>query len=332
VASPAIQQFKMLDAKTGWAVSDINILRTGDGGVSWSNSTPQGLSKVGYVAAFFLDASSAWFVVPSDDYTTGTLYRTQDGGASWNSVSVGFAGGDLKFIDHNNGFVLASLGAGAGSEAVAVFQTSDGGATWVRNYTNDPNVSGAGNSLPLSGQKSGMTFKDNGHGWVAGETPVEDYVYLYASSDGGHTWAQQNVTLPPVQKVMMGAYPPVFFDQNNAILPVTITADANSTLFFVTQDGGSTWTPTSAVPGLGKYAVVSAKEAFVWDGGSILYASHDGMLNWTQVHPNVNLTDNLSQIQFVDANTGWALAMDASGHPSLYKTTDGGATWTVILS
>jgi photosystem II stability/assembly factor-like uncharacterized protein len=322
----------MLDANNGWAISDVHVLRTVDGGVTWLNATPSGLSTVGNVAAFFADAANAWVVTPSGDNTIGKLYRTQDGGANWSSVSVPFAGGDLKFIDLNNGFVLASLGAGAGSEAVAVFQTSDGGATWVRNYINEPNVSGADNSLPLSGDKSGMTFRDASHGWVSGQTPVEDYIYFYASSDGGHTWAQQNVVLPPVQHVMMGAYAPIFFDQNNASLPVTVIADTNSTVFFVTQDSGNTWTPTSFVPVLGRYSLVSAKDAFVWDGGTLLYVSHDGMLNWTQVHPNVNnLADSLSQLQFIDSNTGWALSMDANSHSSLYKTTDGGATWTAIL-
>src|SRR5258706_9192304 len=175
VVSPAILKFKMLDANNGWALSDINVLRSSDGGTTWLNATPGGLSEVGYAAAFFPDAAEPWAFIPGSDFTTGTLYRTQDGGANWTSVSVPFGGGDLKFIDQNNGLVLASLGAGAGSEAIAVFQTGDCRTTWARNYVNDPTVSGAGNSLPLGGQKSGMTLRDTTHGWVSGQTPVEDY-------------------------------------------------------------------------------------------------------------------------------------------------------------
>ncbi len=331
VASPSLQSFKMLDPDNGWAVSNTNVLRSGDGGVTWLDVTPAGMGSINYPATFFLDANRAWILAAASDYASGTLYHTQDGGQTWSSSSVPFAGGNLQFLDPNNGFVLASLGAAAGSEAVAVYQTGDGGGTWTRNYVNDPTVTGAGDSLPFSGDKTGMTFRDNLHGWVSGETPVDNFVYFYASADGGHSWAQQNVTLPPVDSGMFGANAPIFFDQNKGVLPASIVGSANSTIFFTTQDGGSTWLPTSAVTGLGKYSLVSASQAFVWDGGPVLYFSQDGMLNWTQVHPNITPADNLSAIQFVDVHTGWMLAMDASSHASLYKTTDGGATWTALI-
>jgi photosystem II stability/assembly factor-like uncharacterized protein len=330
VASPAIRHFKMLDANNGWALSDTSILRTTDGGLTWRNATPGGLGSVGYPASFFMDTVHAWLVIPGADFTSGSLYRTQDGGASWSSASVPFSGGDLKFLDSNNGFILASLGAGAGSEAVAAFQTGDGGSTWTRNYTNDPNASGAGDSLPLGGIKSGMTFRDPIHGWVSGQTPVDDFVYFYVSADAGHTWAQQNVVLPPAEHVMMGADAPIFFDQSSGLLPVTSFADTSSTLFFATTDGGTTWMPTSAAPISGRYSVISRQEAVVWDGGPLLYATHDGMLTWAEVHPNISLVDNLSGLQFIDTNTGWALGTDASSHATMYKTADGGATWAAI--
>jgi photosystem II stability/assembly factor-like uncharacterized protein len=36
-------------------------------------------------------------------------------------------------------------------------------------------------------------------------------------------------------------------------------------------------------------------------------------------------------MQFVNATTGWVLTSDASSHRSLYKTIDGGNTWTTII-
>ena len=36
-------------------------------------------------------------------------------------------------------------------------------------------------------------------------------------------------------------------------------------------------------------------------------------------------------MQFVNATTGWALTSDANSHRMLYKTVDGGATWTVLI-
>jgi photosystem II stability/assembly factor-like uncharacterized protein len=43
------------------------------------------------------------------------------------------------------------------------------------------------------------------------------------------------------------------------------------------------------------------------------------------------VTETLMTIDFVNASTGWALTGDASSHYSLYKTLDGGATWTALI-
>jgi photosystem II stability/assembly factor-like uncharacterized protein len=70
---------------------------------------------------------------------------------------------------------------------------------------------------------------------------------------------------------------------------------------------------------------------FVWVGGTTLNVSHDSGSTWSVVSPNIDVRDTLASFQFVDANTGWALTVDASNHHSLYKTTDGGATWTALI-
>ena len=77
-------------------------------------------------------------------------------------------------------------------------------------------------------------------------------------------------------------------------------------------------------------AVASLTDAFVWDGGASLYATHDGGATWTTVTPNLSLADSLAQLQFVDASTGFAAAAGADGVSSLYRTSDGGATWTQL--
>lgn len=143
VASPAITSIDMLDEMNGWAIGEAYVLRTMDGGATWLNATPTGLTSVGFSASsFFMNATTAWLVLPSADYTTGTLYHTANGGMTWTSSSVPFSDGSLQFLDAQNGWMLAALGAGAGSEAVAVYQSVDGGATWSRAYVNDPTLPG----------------------------------------------------------------------------------------------------------------------------------------------------------------------------------------------
>jgi hypothetical protein len=76
----------------------------------------------------------------------------------------------LTFLDVYNGWMLADLGVGAGSNMVAIFQTKDGGATWTQTYTNDPSAPDASASLPLGGLKADLVPLNKQTAWVTGVT------------------------------------------------------------------------------------------------------------------------------------------------------------------
>jgi len=332
VASPAITSIDMLDEMNGWATGKAYLLRTEDGGVTWLNATPVGLTSVGFTTSFFMNAATAWFVLPSADYTTGTLYHTADGGLMWTSNAVPFSGGSLQFLDAQSGWMLASLGAGAGSEAVAVLQSTDAGVTWSQVYVNDPTVPGSSDNLPLSGQKSGMIFLDSTHGWVTGSVPMDNYVYLFCTQDGGHSWMHQEVSLPAgFEMALTSADTPRFFTLTEGIFHARLYTASSASVFYRTQDGGATWMPTFPVNMVGRYAIANLQDVWVWDGGPAMLASHDSGTTWNLVKTNINVTDTLMTIDFVDATTGWTLTGDASSHYSLYKTIDGGATWNALI-
>ena len=333
VASPGIVAMDMLDLNNGWALSDSAVLRTTDGGQTWNDATPSGVSSVGASASsYFMTASSAWVLIANADGTTGSLYRTTDGGSTWATASVPFAGASLQFLDAANGIAMASLGAGAGSEAVAVYHSSDGGSTWTQAYINDPTVAGSGDSLPLAGTKSGAVFLDSNHGWVSGAEPMPDFIYLYGTADGGHTWTQQNLALPSAfSGATTNADPPRFFSASQGVLAVDLSSYTVGTVFYLSRDGGVSWTPTQPVTPTGRYSIASLTDFFVWDGGSTLFVSHDSGQTWSSISPNINVQDSLVTFQFVDPMNGWTLTIDANNHSSLYKTADGGQTWTTLI-
>ena len=333
VASPQIVSFRMLDPNNGWAISDTNVLRTTDGGTTWYNVTPPGTTSFGFNAAsYYLDPSTAWVALPGADPTSGTLYATTDGGATWSSVAVPFGGGSIKFVDKSNGWDLVGLSAGMSHQAIAVFTTADGGNTWSQVFTDDPTVSGSSDSLPLVGDKNGVSALDTNHAWVTGAQPSSDFVYIYRSQDGGHTWAHQNVAIPSAYTGgMTSASLPSFFGPNTGVLPVVMIASSNGVVFYNSHDAGQTWTASRSVAGGGFSSVASAADFFVWDGGTSLNVSHDSGATWSVVTPNINVQSQLASFQFVDAITGWALTEDASSHHSFYKTADSGATWTELI-
>src|SRR5512140_3255311 len=128
VTSPALATIHMLDENDGWGISDTTILRTQDGGQTWYDVGPKHTGQLGYAAdSSFLDTQRGWVLTPDPtDMLKGTLLKTSDGGANWQSIPVPFGGGDLHFLDTKNGWMMAGLGAAAGSMGIAVFRTDDG--------------------------------------------------------------------------------------------------------------------------------------------------------------------------------------------------------------
>ena len=333
IASPSIQFLDMLDANTGWAMTDAAILRTTDGGSTWYNTTPFQLPGSGLPSgAFFLDAANGWVAVTGADPTTGTLFHTNDEGVTWTSAAVPFGGGSLHFTDPLHGWELVGLNAGMSHESVAIFRSDDGGATWSRAFINEPAAPGTSDSLPLVGDKNGITALDAQHAWVTGSQPSDNFIYLYMTQDGGTTWAHQDLNVPAAYNpAQTNAHLPVFFGPQDGVLPVQLFSNNNGTVFYVSKDGGQSWNATTPLAQGGQISLASALDYFVWDGAAPLQVTHDGGVTWSSVSANINVSSMMVSLRFVNATTGWVLTADASNHHMLYRTTDGGATWNVLI-
>lgn len=340
VAAPALVRIDFQDANNGWGIAANGhgyVLRSEDGGSSWLDATPPGAGSIGFSAVLsVLDSNHAWVLVPATDFFSGTLYRTGDGGVRWNSSTTPFGGEFIQFTDESHGFALADRGVSVGSEAVELFQTTDGGATWSSVFHDDPGQAAASDSLPLAGIKNGMTFRDARTGWVTGSIPQTGQVYLYMTQDGGVSWAQQNPSLPAgYEAYQYLTQAPVFFGQEG-FLPVTIYLPGKSVLtFYTSQDGGLNWNGDPANAGqtipAGLAAIADTQHIWSWDGGATIYSTSDGAQSWANRPASQDLSGVLSRLEFVPGFTGWALTqLDNAGHSQLYRTTDG-MNWTPLI-
>jgi photosystem II stability/assembly factor-like uncharacterized protein len=331
VSSPGVTSLRMLDELEGWVITDNAILRTTDGGSTWYNVSPPGVTVFGFGTAHtFLNASQAWVMVAeaSDPAGSGLLYRTGDGGLTWTVYPVPFGGGDLTFLDESNGWMMAGLGVAAGSMAVAVYRTDDGGATWTQAYTNDPNLANAGDSLPLGGLKNNLTPLDADTAWVGGVIYAPETFYFYKTGDGGATWAPQTIpTAPGMQNTEVWVDTgPIFPTPSDGILPIRFTGETLRTGFYATQDGGVSWEFVTFMPGAGVVDFVSPSDGFFWTGEQF-FVTVDGAQTWTSINPNVLFGDTFAGMDFVNTRTGWVWTYDQTGQYGLYKSTDGGASW-----
>ena len=154
---------------------------------------------------------------------------------------------------------MANLGFGSGpGEDIVIFRTTDGGATWtIASSTNSRGESMPG-ALPYAGKKTGLSFLDASTGWITVDDGPSHIPWLYVSHDGGRTWQQQSLQLPPNQApTRLGLAPPTFFNATDGVLPVysvfiggchpdnVDNEQCWGSDIYVTHDGGRTWHSTT---------------------------------------------------------------------------------------
>lgn len=336
----------MLTPGEGWATGTVSngppaVFHTTDAGAEWQNVSPPGSASAFITATYFLDPDHAWVAASSpggSDLTTVMIYRTADGGQTWEggvplSIQGGGGPGPMDFIDPQLGWFIASLGAGVGHEAVEIFRTVDGGMQWqeVSLTSGYPNQSTPG-SLSFACDKSGLTFSDGATGWAAGSCPGGG-LFFYVTYDAGQSWQQQTLLPPPGYPANIFSdcqcginTPPAFVSSQVGFFAVQIyTATGESAFLYLTNDGGVTWSPR-ALPLMhliGGPDFIDANTGWVTDGQE-LYVTYDGGQSWVTVAqlPTLNLVGSLD---FVDTNNGWI-----TDGPQLYVTHDGGQNWSTL--
>ena len=337
VELPSFIRIEMMNELDGWAVTEAEIARTNDGGLTWYNVTPPEMEETGYgVDTFILDVEHAWVQKPDFENfpNGGFLYRTTDGGLTWTEFTVPFSRGDINFVDGDNGWVLADLGVGAGSNAVAVYRTTSGGVVWERMYTNDPNDPESGTSLPLGGIKSDLVPLDRDTAWVTGTVYAPGEVYLHHTDDGGRTWTPVTVQLPEsAQNFELGIEDEQmkFVSGTHGFFALRMSGESIQTVIYVTENAGNTWTPMpTVIEGAGPSAFLSEQEAVLYNGDQF-YVTRDAARSWSMISPDIVFAESFVGMEFVNLLSGWVITIDPSNHKSLYRTHDGGATWLPVI-
>jgi len=338
VSAPRILRLAMFTPTQGWAVTqDGNrLLITQDGGETWLDATPEGLLPLPEgrsslsLSPFFLDADAAWLT----PVNSGVLYFTQDGGLTWSTSDLPFESARYFFLNTNDGFALVALDAGAGSHYVAFYRTEDGGETWTEVFTHEP---GESKSLPESGVKNGITFLDELHGWIGGNNPMTDHFYLYYTADGGATWMQEtDITLPPLYAgSFLDVWQPIFINDIVGYLPVNALGPEGTThlLLYRSDDSGGSWTFRCAVQDGNAVDFISLDAGWVGAGAHLL-GTTDGGVNWKPADAGFPAGEIILAVDVVDEEHGWVITTpdECALIPlKLYRTTDGGGSWTQLL-
>ncbi len=132
VSQPAfsLRDIRFLSMNMGYASGYINqdavVMKTVDGGLTWNNVLTTMVP--GSSSMEKLDVVNPDIVFSSAEYSN-YIYRTTDGGASWDTLFVPqiYFVQDYDFISASEGHVLSTMGE--------IYGTVDGGITWTLEYS-----------------------------------------------------------------------------------------------------------------------------------------------------------------------------------------------------
>lgn len=331
----AVRSFLMNDATTGWMLTEQTVLRTSDGGRHWKNVTPVRLQLSAKSVVVFHSAMLAWIAVPQETKATIQVWRTSDGGTTWQSSSLAASfPRAVAFVDALHGWLLIGKRdqQDVPAETIQVYRTGDGGKTWEQLQSATALAASTDapppGHLPYGGQKSGIHFLNASTGWVTGTVLVSGLSWLYVTHDGGATWHQQLLPLPvdaPAAQMVVSR--PIFFTAHDGFLPVTFRS--GGLCIYVTHDAGTTWQPTSLASFTPTVVTfVDMQQGWMTDGRR-LFVTTDGGQQWRQQATSSSF-GHITALTFASSTSGWAVRTQTGNAPTMLKTGDGGHTWTPL--
>jgi photosystem II stability/assembly factor-like uncharacterized protein len=295
VSGTNLQMIQFFDLQEGWVIGGDAFYHTVNGGQTWTRSTvPAGTWAYG---ARFFDRLHG---VAVGEY--GNIVRTENAGQTWQTIQrvgsgqrlwdIEYADADTVFLAGDNGVISRSI---------------NGGATW--------------NSIQSGGAAvtHGFDSVDARHAWAA-----QDAGEIVYTTNGGRQWVRSLVQgFNEFGHVMA-----VAFADTSTGWAAGRNDDFGGSRGIIghSSDGGRTWLQQFEVTDFTFNGLETtdaqtafAVGAFEFVGGGLVLRTTNGGLTWQDVTPSA---DGFRDVFFIDASTGWIAAS------SIYKTTDGGTTWT----
>ncbi len=288
-----LEDVNFIDSQNGWALISWNgptslrqfrVAHTNSGGTTWQsgNAKPSAKFETDYSGGWvrFCDARRGWLLLvfsTSQNFAAGVLMATTDGGATWSTIAQPPTVGDLVFVNEGDGWLAGGVG---GSD---LYQTHDGGRTWLRRYVKRPaGIKGASMDL-----YDIPTFADSSHG-VLPVTYADDYgeplsIIPFVTSDGGKTFNARG------QLDGLSGYAdrrPVPSGVFSLSLVAARSAGAAGKLDFISAQGVHESGGLIGRP-LEKISFANRLEGWVQTEGGVLYATTDGGEKWAEITPSV---------------------------------------------
>jgi len=251
--------------------------------------------------------------------TGGTMFRTTDGGATWQDISnASFNEWDyyssIKFLSPTVLYAAASNGL--------FYKSNDKGTSFDLLFAE-----------PDNGSIVATDFINEDTGWIAVNITYTDTVdfsntfhpKIYRTVDGGNTWDSSATSFPVTDYDGFSAFYDIKFFNGSIGY-----ASAAKGGIFKTTDGGITWTKQTNVPAFANDKVVNsisiadANTVYASGAQALVMKTVNGGNTWTMCNTGLpTLYANYQKILMYDAFQGMAF-----GNGAVFTTRDGGTTWS----
>lgn len=232
----------------------------------------------------------------------GYLSTPPVGARSWYWQHPSPQGNDIRdasFADGSTGWAVGRSGV--------ILNTSDGGATWTHQRSN------------TTAHLAGVSFVSATRGWAVGDNNT-----VLRTVDGGMTWTAQALPGSATYNLRSVA----FRDADNGILT------GSGGVIFYTSNGGQSWAlATDPIAGaeLTDCSWSTATDAYIVGANGIILKSTNGGSSWIQ--QSVNTNAGFNGVSFAPGTeTGFVVGNVSDNSWRVYKTTNGGTTWTLLTS
>jgi photosystem II stability/assembly factor-like uncharacterized protein len=309
----AINSFDFYSPSVGIATGNASNLYYTTNGTTWTKGTPPASWPYTYSKT---DQAAVKFISPTTAISCGwgstaaglepTLFlKTTNAGATWtyldqvsqNRVYVNFR--SLYFKDSLNGIAAG----GATYPGTVLCRTTDGGINWIPLPTiagfTSPEILGYGNRVILSGGGGAVLLStDFGDSWVVINKNTRETLYSIKNINNNIFACGQEGTF--YKSTDMG---------NTFNMSYMVTANkciTSNAIQFLTEN-------------LGFAACQRGQALKTTNGGD----------SWTQILPDTSSSQvNNLALCFINENIGFVVGIIGSNIDVIYKTTDGGLTWS----
>ena len=290
------------------------LYRTNDAGRTWT--TMPVLSKWTTALSWsFIDADHGWILADPGRGAPASLYRTVDGGWTWQDLGSPVAPADDVFGVQFS-FLTTGWLATAGSSPNA-YRTGDFGTTWQR----------VALPAPAGAQPGGRYFIDvqqtSGRGAIAS--------LVYFPTFMGHSGLGGTIRqFPPLAVPFYDGSRPnnyVYSTMIDQVVGAPFAAvQAPLAELFSSVDGGATWVEVTP-PALSGTLGYANPGAWWWIDAGSQASSADGGITWTNPARTEAIAPLLGSLKVLDRDHAW---FAAAGLPALESTIDGGLHWRLV--